>query len=202
MYPSAQTSINGDKLYNRLFPCLLQNGFMLDPRVTRLADLLCTHSTELNADDKVLIHAFDIPEEAVAEFVRVARSTGAQVAVRLESSIVRRQMLLGITDPNIELIAANEKYEMENMTAYLALRGAHNVMENSDVPREVMSSWDKLYSQPVVFQTRVPKTKWVALRWPTPSMAQQAACRHRRLRISISESAPWTIRKWRKPFSL
>ncbi len=174
MYPSAQTSINGDKLYNRLFPCLLQNGFMLDPRVTRLADLLCTHSTELNADDKVLIHAFDIPEEAVAEFVRVARSTGAQVAVRLESSIVRRQMLLGITDPNIELIAANEKFEMENMTAYLALRGAHNVMENSDVPREVMSSWDKLYSQPVVFQTRVPKTKWVALRWPTPSMAQQA----------------------------
>jgi aminopeptidase len=34
--------------------------------------------------------------------------------------------------------------------------------------------WTSTYVQPVVFGVRVPKTKWVALVWPTSSMAQQA----------------------------
>ncbi|HVL39001.1 MAG TPA: hypothetical protein VM328_06380, partial [Fimbriimonadaceae bacterium] len=73
---------------------------MLDPRVTKLAELLCTHSTELGPKDSLLIHAFDIPEEAVAEVVRVAQSKGAKVAVRLESNLVRRQLMLGMTEDN------------------------------------------------------------------------------------------------------
>lgn len=147
---------------------------MLDPRITRLAELLCDHSTGLTADDRVLIHAFDIPDEAVAEIVRVAQSRGAQVVLRLESNLVRRQLLLGIEDRNIETIANIEKYEMEQMTAYIALRGTDNAMENADVPSDRLQAWGKLYSNPVVFGVRVPKTKWVALRWPTPSMAQSA----------------------------
>src|SRR5436853_391284 len=99
---------------------------MLDPRVTKLAELLCTHSTKLGSSDKLLIHAFDIPEEAVAELVRVAQSKGSQVIVRLESSIVRRQLLTGVTADNVRTIADIEKHEMELMTAYIALRGSHN----------------------------------------------------------------------------
>ncbi|MBS1706676.1 MAG: aminopeptidase [Armatimonadetes bacterium] len=147
---------------------------MLDPRVTRLAELICTHSTKIGPSDKVLVHAFDIPPEAVAEVVRVVQSKGAQVTVRLESNIVRRQMMLEMTEDNARLHATVEKFEMEQMTAYLALRGSDNVMENADVAPEKSSIWQRLYATPVVFETRVPKTKWVALRWPTPSMAQQA----------------------------
>ena len=62
---------------------------MIDPRVTKLAELLCTHSTSLSADDVVLIHATDIPDEVTAEVVRVARSKGAQVVMRLESNRVK-----------------------------------------------------------------------------------------------------------------
>jgi aminopeptidase len=147
---------------------------MLDPRVTALAELLCSHSTRLGPSDNVLIHAFDIPEEAVAEVVRVAQSKGAQVAVRLESNLIRRELMLGMTEANAKLIAEVEKHEMEQMTAYIALRGSHNYAELSEVPEATMRMWSKEYSQPVVFGVRVPKTKWVALRWPTASMAQQA----------------------------
>lgn len=147
---------------------------MLDPRITKLAELLCTHSTKLTADDKVLIHAFDIPEEAVAEVVRVARSKGAQVALRLESNRVKRELMKGMTEANTKLIAQIEKYEMEQMTAYIAIRGSHNYAEHSDTPSDIQTMWQKHYATPVVFETRVPKTKWVALRWPTASMAQQA----------------------------
>jgi aminopeptidase len=44
----------------------------------------------LTPEDRVLIHAFDIPDEVVAEVVRVVQSRGAQVALRLESNVVRR----------------------------------------------------------------------------------------------------------------
>jgi len=63
---------------------------------------------------------------------------------------------------------------MEQMTSNLALRGTDNYAELSDVPSEIQAMWSKEYSQPVVFGVRVPKTKWVVLRWPTPGMAQQA----------------------------
>ncbi len=147
---------------------------MLDPRVTKLAELLASHCCELSSADSVLIHAFDIPEEAVAEVVRVAQGKGAKVAVRLESGQIRRQLMLGMTEDNAKLYADIEKYEMEQMTAYIALRGTHNYAEQSEVPGDIMSMWQRLYSTPVVFGVRVPKTKWVALRWPTPGMAQQA----------------------------
>jgi aminopeptidase len=147
---------------------------MLDPRVTKLAELLCSHSCQLTADDSLLIHAFDIPEEAVAEVVRVAQSKGAKVAVRLESNLIRRQLMLGMTEDNARLYANIEKHEMEQMTAYMALRGTHNYAEQADVPGDTQKMWTREYVQPVVFGVRVPKTKWVALRWPTSGMAQQA----------------------------
>ncbi|MEJ5170324.1 MAG: aminopeptidase [Fimbriimonadales bacterium] len=147
---------------------------MIDSRVTRLAELLCDHSTRLGPEDRVLVHAFDVPAEAVAEVVRVARSRGAQVVVRLESNAVRRQLLLGMTEANAATIADVERYEMERMTAYIALRGGSNAFELADVPSETLAMWSRVYTKPVVFETRVPKTRWVALRWPSPSMAQQA----------------------------
>ncbi len=147
---------------------------MVDPRVTRLAELLCAHSCHLGPEDTVLIHAFDVPDEAVADVVRAAHASQARVVVRLESDIVRRQLQLGLDAKNIETIASIEKYEMQQVTAYIALRGGNNYAELSDVPEQTRNLWAKLYTTPVVFGVRVPHTKWVALRWPTASMAQQA----------------------------
>jgi len=147
---------------------------MIDPRVTKLAELLCDHSCELSSSDSVLIHAFDVPDEVVGEVVRVAQSRGAQVVVRMESSLVKRQLLIGMTEANAATIANIEKHEMGLMTSYISIRGSHNSSEQSDVPSDIQSMWQKVYAIPVIFETRVPKTKWVALRWPNYSMAQMA----------------------------
>lgn len=147
---------------------------MLDPRVTRLAELLTTHSTKLTAHDKVLIHAFDIPEEAVAEVVRVVRSKGAQAVVRLESNRISRVLKRHIDEENAATIADIESYEIDRMTAYIALRGGNNASEGGDIPDDKLALWQKVYAVPVVFQRRVPNTKWVVLRWPSPGMAMQA----------------------------
>jgi aminopeptidase len=44
----------------------------------------------------------------------------------------------------------------------------------ADVPAEKMDLYQRLWWQPVHTALRVPKTKWVVLRYPTPSMAQLA----------------------------
>lgn len=147
---------------------------MLDPRVTKLAELFADHSVKLDSSDAVLLHTFDIPNEVIAEFIRVFQSRGARVTVRSESNLVRRQLMHGMTEANAELIAKVEKFEMENMSAYVALRGTDNYAEQGDVPSEILTFWSRIYTQPVVFQTRVEKTKWAVTRWPTPGMAQQA----------------------------
>lgn len=147
---------------------------MLDSRVTKLAELLVNHSVNLTSDDSVLIHAFDVEDECVAEVVRACQSKGAKVLVRLESNVVKRQLHLGMTEANAQIIADTEKHEMEQMTSYISLRGGANYAEMGDIPSDIQAMWARVYSTPVVFETRVPKTRWVALRWPSPGMAQQA----------------------------
>jgi len=147
---------------------------MVDPRVQELASKIVSYSVELTPNDCVLLQAFDIADEITAEFIKTIQRTGAKFVTRLESEKVNRQKLLGMNEANAQLIADIEKYEMEKMTAYIALRGSNNVAEQSDIPPEIMAMWQRIYTVPVVFETRVAKTKWVVLRWPTPSMAQQA----------------------------
>jgi aminopeptidase len=52
------------------------------------------------------------------------------------------------------------------------MRGSHNITELADVPADKMQLIGKKM-RPVQDQ-RVKRTKWVVLRWPTPSMAQLA----------------------------
>ncbi len=146
---------------------------MIDNRVTELAKLMASHSTKLGPQDKVLLHTFDIPDDCVAQFVKACQETGAQVVLRPVQGKSRRQLMLGLTEDNIKTIADIELMEMEQMTAYIALRGGDNYAELSEVSSETNASWQKIYGQSVV-QHRVRKTKWVVTRWPSPSMAQQA----------------------------
>jgi aminopeptidase len=83
-------------------------------------------------------------------------------------------MMLGMSEANAAIYAEIEKHEMEQMTAYIALRGSDNYAEMSDVAGATLSMWQRVYATPVVFETRIPKTKWAVTRWPTSAMAQQA----------------------------
>jgi aminopeptidase len=65
-----------------------------------------------------------------------------------------------------------EMFRMKKMQAYIAIRGSHNVTENADVPGANMQLYSKVVRP--VMDYRINKTRWVVLRWPSPSMAQAA----------------------------
>ena len=147
---------------------------MNDPRYSRLAQLLTTHSMKVKAGDKVLIEAFDIPDEMTIALVRAVRAAGGVVFVQTYSQRVVRVLNQSATEEYARLLGRLDRARMEAMDCYVGLRGSHNIAESSDVPREQMSLVEKLHWGPVHQEVRVPKTRWVVLRWPTASMAQAA----------------------------
>ncbi|MDZ7337389.1 MAG: aminopeptidase [candidate division KSB1 bacterium] len=147
---------------------------LTDPRLEKLANVIVTHSTRLRRGDKLLIEAVDVPDEAVLAIARRATRAGAEVFVLTKHGVILRELCRQATEESMRLMGQVEAALMGQMNAYVALRGSHNVAELSDVPPDKMQLYQTHWWKPVHLQIRVPKTKWVVLRWPHPAMAQQA----------------------------
>jgi aminopeptidase len=145
---------------------------MKDPRYEQLAKLLTSHSVNLQKGDKVLIDAFEIPDEMTIATVRAARARGAVPLVQVHHARVSRELSREAQDEGFDIQAAIQLAQMKKMQAYIAFRGGDNMTEMSDVPPEKMKMVSKKLKP--VLDWRVKKTKWCVLRWPSPSMAQSA----------------------------
>jgi aminopeptidase len=145
---------------------------MTDPRYPKLAKLLVDYSTALQKGDKVLIDAIDIPDEFTVELMRAARRAGATPLVEVRHGRITREVLRGTDESHASLVRDLEMFRMKRVDAYIALRGSPNINEASDVPGDRMSLYSRILRP--LLNYRVNKTRWVVLRWPTPSMAQAA----------------------------
>jgi len=119
-----------------------------------------------------LIDAFDVPDEIIVELLRATRERGAIPYVNLNHARVTREIALEATEEQMRTHGAIELQRMKSMDAYIALRGSLNIFESSDVSSEQVKMVSEVLKP--VLDWRVNHTKWVVLRWPTPSMAQQA----------------------------
>ncbi|MGC9450914.1 MAG: aminopeptidase [Oceanipulchritudo sp.] len=144
----------------------------MDSRYHDLARNLLNYSVSLKKGERVLIDAFDVPDEMIVALLRAVRARKGIPHVQLHHARVSRELLMGATAEQVSFQAKHELQRMKGMDAYIALRGSNNVFENSDVPANRMQLAMKAM-RPVQDQ-RVRNTKWVVLRWPTPAMAQQS----------------------------
>ncbi len=147
---------------------------MTDPRVAKLADVLIGYSTRVQPGERVLIEAYDIPDDVTTALVNRVSEAGGLPFVTVKSNKVLRALYQNATEEQMRLTAQFERARMEEMNAYIGVRGADNSAEHSDVPDNKMKLFRSLWWHPVHSEARIKKTKWVVLRWPTPSMAQQA----------------------------
>src|SRR5437667_4113018 len=145
---------------------------MSDARFDKLANILVEYSIRLTRNETVLIEAFDVPDEMTIALIRAARKAGGMPFAQVYHARVNRALALEASDKQLSLLASYELARMKKMDAYVAVRGSNNITELSDVPVEQMKLIAKKM-RPVQDQ-RVKNTKWVVLRWPTPSMAQLA----------------------------
>src|SRR5215212_8344464 len=145
---------------------------MHDSRFDKLAKLLVEYSINLKPKENVLIESFDIPDEMTIALINAVRNAGGTPFSKIQRSRVSRALALDATEHQLTLAAGHELSRMKKMHGYIAIRGSNNITEMSDVPVGQLKLLAKKM-RPVQDQ-RVKKTKWVVLRWPSPSMAQLA----------------------------
>lgn len=145
----------------------------MDERIKTLAKNLVNYSCKVREGDKVYINYTGPDTEDLArQIIKEVYAAGGLPFPHYINPKVQREMLLGCSEEQIQLMAKLSCEEMSQMDCYIGVRGSDNVSELSDVPGDKMNLYEKLYSTPVHHGIRVPKTRWVVLRYPNASMAQ------------------------------
>lgn len=147
---------------------------MKDIRLEKLAKNLINYSCNLKKGEKVLIEITGEHADFAKLLVKEAYAAGGIPFVRLNNMSIQRELYMNIEGEALDIMAKLDSKLMKQMDAYIGMRGGDNSSQYSDVPREKMALYMSNYSEKVHGQIRVPDTKWVVLRYPSPSMAQQA----------------------------
>ncbi len=145
----------------------------MDQRNLDLAKTLVQYSCDVQKGEKVLIHSIGAkPEELVRAIIKEVYKRGGLPFIEHTNVKIQREILMNCSQEQLELMASVDCARMSEMSCYIGIRGSDNVSELADVPSEKMKLYDKYYTEPVHHGIRVPKTKWVVLRYPNSSMAQ------------------------------
>lgn len=147
---------------------------MTDPRITRLAELLANYSCAVKRNENVLVEAIDVPHEFTKALVAAIAAAGGRPLVLLKSVEVNRALMMAGTLAQWDAIADVERMQMEKVQCYIGARGNPNISELCDVPADKQKLYESTVWKRVHHEIRIKKTRWVVLRWPSPSMAQMA----------------------------
>lgn len=147
---------------------------MMDSRIEKLANILITFSTEVKPGENVLISSGNGNDMLVKALVREVYKAGGRPFVWLQNAAIERELGMGYTEEQLKLRAEADALLMSNMQVFIGFSGVVNNSETSDVPADRLSLYAQHYGEQVHGKIRVPKTRWVVLRYPTPAMAQMA----------------------------
>ena len=147
---------------------------MKDPRINQYAKVLVNHSTKVKKDDKVLIETYDLPSDVSMAIIEEVFNAGGIPLLEIKQQQIQRLLFINGKEDFFKLAADTELYRMKQMDCYIGVRGISNDKELIDVPGDKMSMYEKIWLKPVHFEERVPNTRWVVSRFPTPAYAQKA----------------------------
>jgi aminopeptidase len=136
--------------------------------------MLMEHSCALQPGERVLIESINAPTEIVLSLVREAKRVGGTPIVTIKDDQVIRELSTIYTVADVQFMADCELHTLRQVDAFIGLRGGQNSQEYVDVPEPQMGRILQHYVKPVHHQYKNDNLKWVALRWPTPAMAQRA----------------------------
>ncbi len=143
-----------------------------DARLEKLAKNLVNYSCSVKKGEKVWIDVSGVDYQLVAHLVREIYVVGGYPFVFMSDNRIKREILMGSDEKYWEIMAKRDEEFMNQMDAYIGVRGGQNNFELSDVKAAKMKNYNSIYAQRVHHNIRVAKTKWVILRYPTEGMSQ------------------------------
>ncbi len=144
---------------------------MRDPRLAQLADQIVGYSLDLQAGEKIYIEIKGL--EALdfgRELVRASTLRGGVPFWYYNDEDLSRHFVANAGEAQFAAWGSFHRSIMEQVDAYVAVRGSSNPYDLSDVDSERMRWHDLAYWQQVHIGVRLKK-KWCVLRYPNASMA-------------------------------
>ena len=165
---------------------------MTDPRWDQLGDILVNYSTGVTPGDKVLITMMEIETLPLVRAVySQAVQAGGLPQVEFQSAYLDRELMLHGTAAQLDQVPAWQAYGMEWADVYIGLRGAHNPHEFEGIRTEKIAARKKVLGE--IARLRTDRTRWVLVRVPNASFAQQAGVNLDRIMALFFNA---TLRDW------
>lgn len=147
---------------------------MKDPRITQMAKNILNYSVKLEPGENILIEVYDSGEELASELIKEVYRIGGKPYLTIKRRELMRELILGTDAEHMSNTAHYEVVRMNDMQAYIGIRGTYNTSGWSDIPSDKMGFYQINWSKKVHSDIRVANTKWCIMRYPNSSMAQMA----------------------------
>ncbi len=149
---------------------------MYNPQDEKLALQLLNHSVELKSGENIMLQLVGLNGIGlIRALTEKIREIGAHPFIKIEDQEVNRILLeAGGEDFWKNQAAVDQLPLMKQMDAFIGIRGAENIYENSQVSKDANSAYSKHFLNPVHFKQRVEHTRWVVLRYPSQAFAMNA----------------------------
>ena len=142
-------------------------------RWNRLADILVNYSTGTKKGDRVLITMMETDTFPLARAVHAsAIQAGAVAHIEFQSLLFQRDLMLHGESNQLAPAHELQSKGMEWADVYIGLRGASNPHELSGIEEERVMAFRRELGK--VSAKRNEQTRWVLIRVPNASFAQQA----------------------------
>lgn len=165
---------------------------MTDQRWNKLAEIIINYSTVTKPGDKVFITMMETETLPLARAVYAeAVKAGAFPYVEFQSAYLERDLMLYGNQAQLDWVTEMQAHGMEWADVYVGLRGARNPHEFTGIAAEKISAHKKAMGK--ISAMRNDLTRWVLVRVPNESLAQQAE-------MSLDEMMEFffnaTVRDW------
>ncbi len=138
-----------------------------------LAKKLVNYSCRVQKGDKVWIEYSACTPSFIEAVTQQVFEAGGYPILRPVDAMLHRMELTEGTEQYFDVLASIDEKIMANMDAVILIKGENNAFELSDVPKDKVAMYDRIYNKRVHLTHRINK-KWVLLSFPTPAFAQSA----------------------------
>ncbi len=149
---------------------------MYTPEDKQLARQLLSHSIELKEGENIMLQLIGLNGTGLMRALTEAvREKGAHPFIKIEDPETNRILLEKGDDEFWKSQAETDQLPlMKQMDAFVGIRAAENIYENSAVSKQANNAYSRHFLNPVHFKQRVEHTRWVVLRYPSAAFAMNA----------------------------
>ena len=142
--------------------------------MTRLADVLVSHSCKVQPGDRACVKCIGAPPEMACILIDRIAAAKAIPFAQVTNFRVSRSLYMHASAVQMQMLAEREMEFMRGLQHYICVVGEENDAELSDVPDDKMKLVLEHWTKPVTDYRNEKSIRWVVVRWPTPAMAQLA----------------------------